>query len=171
MYLLQPLLPRKLHPTMTYVTMIFLITPVLGYLSYAKSLQSKRIIYATSLSIFTYVLWISVIIYNYTRGPLERHSSWLGTGSFWPAIGIISPKVHSLLLIHVISYHRFCILYIFHNPPLCFSQIHRTTHFHHQNATLAFFSIPLIPLSRHCGSSSSSTCPICCVSSATCHSK
>ena len=89
MYILHPLLPRKLHPVVTYVIMIFLIAPVLGYLSYAKSLQSKRIIYATSLSIATYLFWISVIIYSYTHGSLESHTSWLGTGSFWPGIGIL----------------------------------------------------------------------------------
>jgi hypothetical protein len=89
MYQLQPLFPRKLQPVVTYMIMILLIAPILGYLSYAKSLQSKRIIYATSLSIITYVLWISVIIYCYNHGPLEIRTSWLGTGSFWPGIGIL----------------------------------------------------------------------------------
>ncbi|KAF8813739.1 hypothetical protein BYT27DRAFT_7180497 [Phlegmacium glaucopus] len=87
LYLLQPLLPQKFHPVVTYSIMIFFIAPVLGYLSYAKSLQSKRIIYATSLSIVTYVLWISVIIY---RGSPKRNTSWLGSGSFWPAIATIA---------------------------------------------------------------------------------
>ena len=88
MYQLQPLFPQKLQPVVTYEILILLIAPILGYLSYAKSLQSKRIIYATSLSITTYVLWISVTVYSYNHGSLEIHTSWLGTGSFWPGIGI-----------------------------------------------------------------------------------
>jgi hypothetical protein len=93
MYQLQPLFPWKLQPVVTYMIMILLISPILGYLSYAKSLQSKRIIYATSLSIFTYVLWIGINIYSYNHGSLEIHTSWLGTGSFWPGIGIsITPR-------------------------------------------------------------------------------
>ena len=88
MYQLQPLFPKKFRPVVTYVIVILLIAPILGYFSYAKSLQSKRIIYATSLSLTTYILWIGVIIYSYNHGSLEIHTSWLGTGSFWPGIGI-----------------------------------------------------------------------------------
>ena len=89
MYQMQPLFPLKLQPVVTYMIMILLISPILGYLSYAKSLQSKRIIYATSLSIITYVLWISINIYSYNHGSLENHTSWLGTESLWPGIGIL----------------------------------------------------------------------------------
>ena len=93
MYQLQPLFPRKLQPVVTYVIVTLLIAPILGYLSYAKSLQSKRIIYATSLSIITYVLWITVIVYSYNHGSFDIHTSWLGAGSFWPGIGIsITPS-------------------------------------------------------------------------------
>ena len=95
MYLLQPLFPRKLFPVVTYMIIIFLIAPVLGYLSYGKSLQSKRIIYSTAVSVLTYILWISITIYLfYAHGSLESHTSWLGTGTFWPGIGIlITPKL------------------------------------------------------------------------------
>ncbi|KAF8160866.1 hypothetical protein B0H34DRAFT_795722 [Crassisporium funariophilum] len=85
-HLLQPLLPRKLSPVVTYLISTLVLGTVVGYLSYAKSVMSRRIVYATWLSIVTYIVWISCLVYAHAHGLLQVHSGWLGTGSFWQGI-------------------------------------------------------------------------------------
>ena len=69
------------------------VSVLVAYLSYARSLNSRRIVYITWLSIAAYAAWLGCTIYAYTHGLLENHSSWLGAGFIWQGIGAFKPML------------------------------------------------------------------------------
>jgi len=87
MYSLHSLLSWKHHPGLSYSISTMVASVLVAYLSYARSLNSRRIVYITWLSIATYVAWLGCTIYAYTHDLLETHSSWLGAGFIWQGIG------------------------------------------------------------------------------------
>ncbi|KAF8957024.1 hypothetical protein BDZ97DRAFT_1924972 [Flammula alnicola] len=86
MYTLHSLLPQKQQPILAYLASTSLIGLVVAYPSYARSLSSKRIVYATWLSIATYTAWLGCTIYAHTHGLLEVQTGWLGAGSIWQGL-------------------------------------------------------------------------------------
>jgi hypothetical protein len=58
---------------------------------FATSLASKSVVYATWLSIGTYALWLSCVIYSYVRGISLVTPGWLKMGAFWQGIGVVHP--------------------------------------------------------------------------------
>ncbi|KAF9560903.1 hypothetical protein CPC08DRAFT_707773 [Agrocybe pediades] len=85
-YTLHPLVSAKYHPTLSYLLSSFLIGVLVAYLSYARSLNYRRIQYATWLSVVTYVAWLGCTIYAHSQGLLEPKSGWLGFGSVWQGL-------------------------------------------------------------------------------------
>lgn len=83
MYSLHPLLSGKYHSAISTLVVSVLV----AYLSYARSLRSRRIVFTTWLSIATYVAWLGCTIYAHIHGLLEAHSSaapiWQGIGAFY----------------------------------------------------------------------------------------
>lgn len=86
MYTLHPLLPDNHHPTLSYVYSTSLVAILVGYLAYARSLNYKRVIVSTWLSLATYVAWLGCILYAHTQGILDSKSGWLGSGTIWPGL-------------------------------------------------------------------------------------
>jgi len=74
------------------------VSVLVAYLSYARSLNSRRTVYITWLSIATYVAWLGCTVYAYTHDLLETHSSWLGGGFMWQGIGAFLSNISSVLL-------------------------------------------------------------------------
>ncbi|PPQ69907.1 hypothetical protein CVT24_003241 [Panaeolus cyanescens] len=85
-YTLLPLLPNNHHRKTTYLILTAGIGLVVGWLSYAISLNSKRVVYSTWLSILSYLAWIGCVIYAHGHGLLKEQSGWLGAGSFWQGL-------------------------------------------------------------------------------------
>ncbi|KAH9485450.1 hypothetical protein JR316_0002358 [Psilocybe cubensis] len=79
-YILLPLLGKK-HPVISYFILAPFIGIIIGYLSYARSLGSRRILYATWLSLLTYICWLGCTIYAHCNGLLAKESGWLGSAS------------------------------------------------------------------------------------------
>lgn len=98
MYSLHPLLTWKRHYGSSYSISTMVVSVLVAYLSYARSLDSRRIMYITWLSIATYVAWLGCTVYAYTHGLLEIHSSWLGAGFIWQGIGAFLTSISSVLL-------------------------------------------------------------------------
>ncbi|KIM44309.1 hypothetical protein M413DRAFT_443320, partial [Hebeloma cylindrosporum] len=86
MYSLHPLLSWKHHSDLSYAISTLVVSVLVAYLSYARSLNSRRIVYITWLSIATYIAWLGCTIYAHTHGLLETHSNWLGAGFIWQGI-------------------------------------------------------------------------------------
>jgi len=67
------------------VVVAFVILP----LSSAQSLASKRVVYATCISVATYVLWLCSVTYAHKKGILEVNSGWLRMGTLWQGISCV----------------------------------------------------------------------------------
>ncbi|KAG6902532.1 hypothetical protein C0995_015350 [Termitomyces sp. Mi166 len=81
-YLLLPLLLNSTSSTLRLgLTVIFAlaVTP----LSFTQSLDAKRIVYTTWLTLATYIIWLSCIIYAYVHHIPLGNAGWLRTGTFW----------------------------------------------------------------------------------------
>lgn len=86
---LHPLLPNSPSTTLSLgLTMIFALAVL--PLSFAQSLASKRVVYATWLSIVTYIAWLGCIIYAYIHQIPLANSGWLRTGTFWQGVVTIA---------------------------------------------------------------------------------
>lgn len=72
------MLSWKKHPDIPYLVTILLSGIVVAYLSYARSLNSRRIVYATWLSIATYIIWMGCTVYARLNNLLEEKPGWLG---------------------------------------------------------------------------------------------
>lgn len=81
---------KSQHPTLTYVLTVLILGIVIAYLSYARSLASRRVVYATWLSIATYTAWLGCTIYAHAHGLQEVQTGWLGAGSAWQGLGMSS---------------------------------------------------------------------------------
>ncbi|PPQ79937.1 hypothetical protein CVT25_003009 [Psilocybe cyanescens] len=92
-YTLHPLFPGKHHPIISYLISTLLVGVVVAYLSYARSLGSRRIVYATWLSLLTYIGWLGCTIYAHSHGLLETRLGWLGP-----------PSVHQSLITSVLVF-------------------------------------------------------------------
>jgi len=55
-------------------------------LSYPGSLASRLVVYVTALSIFTYLLWLTTIMYLYTQGTLPVNPERLESRNIWGGI-------------------------------------------------------------------------------------
>jgi len=55
-------------------------------LSYPGSLASPLVIYITNLSVFTYLLWLSTIVYFYIQGTLPVNPEWSKSRNIWDGI-------------------------------------------------------------------------------------
>ncbi|THV03057.1 hypothetical protein K435DRAFT_310543 [Dendrothele bispora CBS 962.96] len=88
-HLLPSLLPDDLTPVpvfiMTLILGVFLFPLVL-----AKSLASKRVVYATWASIATFVLWLACVIFAYSKGTLGVSPTYLRMGTLWQSITTIA---------------------------------------------------------------------------------
>lgn len=99
MYTLHPLLFPNYRPALVYALSTLLVGLVVGYLAYARSLNCKRVIYATWLSLGTYLAWLGCVIYAHTQGILVADSGWLGSGFLWPGLSKSNDKQHIAMLI------------------------------------------------------------------------
>src|SRR5258708_4951518 len=88
MYTLYPIFAKDDHPGLLYFFTGLLVSIVVAYLSYARSLNHQRIIYATGLSLAAYIAWLGCIIYAYSKGLLQPKGGWLGSGDVWPGLGV-----------------------------------------------------------------------------------
>ncbi|KDR83024.1 hypothetical protein GALMADRAFT_152014 [Galerina marginata CBS 339.88] len=86
MYMLSPLLSEKHHPVLSYLASTLLVGLLVAYLSFARSLHSRRIVYATWLSFAAYLAWLGCTIYAHSHGMLESSTGWLGAGSIWQGL-------------------------------------------------------------------------------------
>lgn len=87
MYTLSPIFTRDDHPNVFYVFSAFLVFIIVAYSSYARSLNYRRIIYATGLSLASYMTWLGCIVYAHSKGLLQPRDGWLGSGDVWPGLG------------------------------------------------------------------------------------
>ena len=71
---------------MAYAILTLVSGAIVFYLSYARSLGSRRVIAATWLSLIAYLIWLSLTIYAYTHRVLETSPGWLGEG-VWQGLG------------------------------------------------------------------------------------
>ncbi|KAJ3501952.1 hypothetical protein NLJ89_g9107 [Agrocybe chaxingu] len=83
MYTLLPLFAGEHHSVLAYTLSTLLVGLVVSWLSYGRSLNSRRVVYATWLSIATYVAWLGCTIYAHTHGILPDHEGWLGPELSW----------------------------------------------------------------------------------------
>lgn len=97
MYTLYPIFAQDDHPTVFYVFSACLVFIVVSYLSYARSLDYRRIIFATALSLASYIGWLGCIIYAHSQGLLQPKGGWLGSGEVWPGLCTFN-ELHSLYL-------------------------------------------------------------------------
>ena len=88
MYTLYPIFAEGGHPGLLYFFTGLLVVIVIAYLSYARSLNHQRVIYATGLSLAAYIAWLGCIIYAYSKGLLQPKGGWLGSGDVWPGLGM-----------------------------------------------------------------------------------
>ncbi|KAF8073907.1 hypothetical protein FPV67DRAFT_1576890 [Lyophyllum atratum] len=88
-HVLLPLFPNNPSiPLDLLLTVIFALAVL--PLSFAQSLASKRVVYATWLSVVTYIAWLGCIIYAYVHQIPLANSGWLRTGTFWQGIVTIA---------------------------------------------------------------------------------
>lgn len=91
--ILLPQFPETLVlPTRPVLT--FILASAVLLLSSAKSLASKRIVYATWLSVFTYIALLSCLSFAYTHGTLQSNPNQLRLGTFWQGISCVSFSLH-----------------------------------------------------------------------------
>ncbi|GLB38208.1 hypothetical protein LshimejAT787_0500730 [Lyophyllum shimeji] len=84
-----PLLPNSPSFALRlFLTVIFALAAV--PLSFAQSLASKRVVYATWFSIVTYIAWLGCIVYAYIHRIPLANAGWLRTGVFWQGIVTIA---------------------------------------------------------------------------------
>ncbi|KAF9480718.1 hypothetical protein BDN70DRAFT_893963 [Pholiota conissans] len=86
LYTLEPLMSKNQHPGMTYILTMLVLGTVIAYLSYARSLASRRVVYATWLSVVAYTAWLGCTIYAHAHGLQESQTGWLGAGSAWQGL-------------------------------------------------------------------------------------
>ncbi|KAF9046222.1 hypothetical protein BJ165DRAFT_1403704 [Panaeolus papilionaceus] len=85
-YTLFPLLPNNHHRKTTYIILTAGVGVIVAWLSYAISLNSRRVVYSTWLSILSYLAWIGCVIYAHGHGLLKTQPGWLGAESFWQGL-------------------------------------------------------------------------------------
>lgn len=93
---LLPLFPNPL-PIPVRVVLTVVLSLVVLPLLLAQSLASKRMIYATGLSLVTYVAWLGCVTYAYTKGTLRATSGFFQLGIFWEAISVFFPPIIQIL--------------------------------------------------------------------------
>ena len=87
MYTMYPTISLNNYPTLSYMLPTVLVALPVGYLSFARSLNYRRIIYATWLSLATYIAWCISCIYAHSQGILPSIGGWLGSGNVWVGLG------------------------------------------------------------------------------------
>jgi hypothetical protein len=87
MYTMYPTISLSSYPTLSYMLPTVLVALPVGYLSFARSLNYRRIIYATWLSLATYIAWCISCIYAHSQGILPSIGGWLGSGNVWVGLG------------------------------------------------------------------------------------
>jgi len=87
MYTLYPTISLNSYPNLSYMLPTVLVALPVGYLSFARSLNYRRIIYATWLSLATYIAWCISCIYAHSQGILPSTGGWLGSGNVWVGLG------------------------------------------------------------------------------------
>ncbi|KAF9527503.1 hypothetical protein CPB83DRAFT_907514 [Crepidotus variabilis] len=90
MYNLLPIMVQDDHRLLLYVLSTVLVNTILAYLSYARALDYRRIIYATWLSVAAYVAWLGLVIYAHSQGILYQEAGWLGSTSVWPGLATVT---------------------------------------------------------------------------------
>ncbi|TFK40871.1 hypothetical protein BDQ12DRAFT_680199 [Crucibulum laeve] len=83
---LLPLLPDSLFSPFSAPALTLVLSFLVLLFSSSKSLASKRVVYATWLSLITYLAWLGCLSFAHSRGALEVHSGWLSLGTFWQGI-------------------------------------------------------------------------------------
>ncbi|KAJ6462013.1 hypothetical protein C8R47DRAFT_101020 [Mycena vitilis] len=84
-HIILPLLPEDLAlPPRPILTAVFALA-LLPLVS-ARSLASKRIVYATWTSVATYIIWFICVAIAHAQGTLQINPGWLRMGTFWQAI-------------------------------------------------------------------------------------
>ncbi|EAU86175.2 hypothetical protein CC1G_03386 [Coprinopsis cinerea okayama7 len=72
-----------------FIGMLFSV--LILYLSTAQSLASKRVLWASWLSILSFLVWYSCVIYAHAKGKLPHEGGWFSTQpSSWQAIFMIA---------------------------------------------------------------------------------
>ncbi|KAF5369344.1 hypothetical protein D9758_002506 [Tetrapyrgos nigripes] len=88
-HLLPQLVPDDLTPVPAWI-MTLLLGVLLFPFNLAQSLSSKRIVWATWISIATFLLWLSCVIFAYSKGTLGVSASYLRMGKLWQSITTIA---------------------------------------------------------------------------------
>ncbi|KAF9011145.1 hypothetical protein BDQ17DRAFT_1387605 [Cyathus striatus] len=84
---LLPLVPQDLQFPFSSTILTLLLSLFVLILYSCKSLASKRIVYATWLSILTYLAWLGCVSAAHAKGSLEVHGSGLlRLGTFWQGL-------------------------------------------------------------------------------------
>ena len=86
-HVLLPLFPNPLAIPARIVLTVAL-SLVIFPLLLAQSLASKRVVYATGLSLVTYVAWLGFVTYAHIHGTLHANSGLFRLGIFWEGISM-----------------------------------------------------------------------------------
>jgi len=75
-----------LHQSSVELSLIIAAIILGSSLSYPGSLASRLVVYVTGLSIFTYLLWLTTIMYLYTQDTLPVNPERLESRNIWDGI-------------------------------------------------------------------------------------
>ena len=105
-------------------------------LSYPGFLASRLVVYVTALSIFTYLLWLTTIMYLYTQGTLPVNPERLESRNIWGGISEYKSCPLVIAIWTSSSYSHHCVHFhlIQHTPLVCLDKRHYSTaSFRHQH--------------------------------------
>lgn len=133
-HVLLPLFPNPLAIPARIVLTVALSLVILPLLL-AQSLASKRVVYATGLSLVTYVAWLGFVTYAHIHGTLHANSGLFRLGIFWEGISmfffffdLFRFPMANLFSNH--SYNCLCIHLLFHSPIVCITEGDNSAYYH-----------------------------------------
>lgn len=150
-FTLHPYLPRRVNGTISYILLTLIAGFAVSYLSFARNLAYRRVLYSTQASILLYLVWWTISAYAYTHQILGPSAGWLGSNASWKGIGnsIACQFIGSLILVN--SHDCFCLLLVIHPTLVCIPQVYLSTDSYSKDSQIEIFPYPLLNIAiyRH----------------------